>query len=576
MLAHFLKGSKKYFVLAVFFTCGLSFIELINPKVIGITIDGLLNDPEYYKGLLPYIALFVVGVALLGALFRYMFGLMNSKGAEKLTKNMRNELYEHIEYLPYSWHGENKTGDIIQRCTSDVDTIKKFLSEDLTTLLRTIVMIVFALIFMFNISVPMAFVSLAFIPVVVGYSLIFHKQIGEAFFKIDTEEGVLSTIAQENLTGVRVVRAFGREAYERERFMSQNEKYTGMWVNMMKILSRFWSTVDLISGLQIVTVLSVGSYFCVCRGLSAGSFVSFVSYNAMLSWPVRNLGRVIADMSKAGISIDRIRYIMESEPEKDIEGVLPFPENKDIDFENVSYSFGDDEALVLKNINLHIKEGSTLGILGKTGSGKSTLAQLLLRLYELPPENGTIKIGGEDIRNLRKDDIRENIGLVLQEPYLYSRTLGENIAMALPPEMDEKVKEGRVKEAISVSCLEGTIDKFTEGLDTKVGERGVTLSGGQKQRTAIAACVARHTPVLIFDDSMSAVDLKTDEKIRHAIKDNKNDTTVILISHRINTLMLADNIIVLDNGRIIEQGSHEELVKKKGFYSKIYELQNAT
>ena len=576
MLAHFLKGSKKYFVLAVFFTCGLSFIELINPKVIGITIDGLLNDPEYYKGLLPYIALFVVGVALLGALFRYMFGLMNSKGAEKLTKNMRNELYEHIEYLPYSWHGENKTGDIIQRCTSDVDTIKKFLSEDLTTLLRTIVMIVFALIFMFNISVPMAFVSLAFIPVVVGYSLIFHKQIGEAFFKIDTEEGVLSTIAQENLTGVRVVRAFGREAYERERFMSQNEKYTGMWVNMMKILSRFWSTVDLISGLQIVTVLSVGSYFCVCRGLSAGSFVSFVSYNAMLSWPVRNLGRVIADMSKAGISIDRIRYIMESEPEKDIEGALSFPQNKDIDFENVSYSFGDDEALVLKNINLHIKEGSTLGILGKTGSGKSTLAQLLLRLYELPPENGTIKIGGEDIRNLRKDDIRENIGLVLQEPYLYSRTLGENIAMALPPEMDEKVKEGRVKEAISVSCLEGTIDKFTEGLDTKVGERGVTLSGGQKQRTAIAACVARHTPVLIFDDSMSAVDLKTDEKIRHAIKDNKNDTTVILISHRINTLMLADNIIVLDNGRIIEQGSHEELVKKKGFYSKIYELQNAT
>ena len=576
MLAHFLKGSKKYFVLAVFFTCGLSFIELINPKVIGITIDGLLNDPEYYKGLLPYIALFVVGVALLGALFRYMFGLMNSKGAEKLTQNMRNELYEHIEYLPYSWHGENKTGDIIQRCTSDVDTIKKFLSEDLTTLLRTIVMIVFALIFMFNISVPMAFVSLAFIPVVVGYSLIFHKQIGEAFFKIDTEEGVLSTIAQENLTGVRVVRAFGREAYERERFMSQNEKYTGMWVNMMKILSRFWSTVDLISGLQIVTVLSVGSYFCVCRGLSAGSFVSFVSYNAMLSWPVRNLGRVIADMSKAGISIDRIRYIMESEPEKDIEDALFFPENKDIDFEDVSFSFGDDEALVLKNINLHIKEGSTLGILGKTGSGKSTLAQLLLRLYELPPENGTIKIGGEDIRNLKKDDIRENIGLVLQEPYLYSRTLGENIAMALPIDMDEKVKEERVKEAISVSCLEGTIDKFTEGLDTKVGERGVTLSGGQKQRTAIASCVARHTPVLIFDDSMSAVDLKTDEKIRHAIKDNKNDTTVILISHRINTLMLADNIIVLDNGRIIEQGSHEELVKKKGFYSKIYELQNAT
>lgn len=573
MLLYFLKGSKLFFILGILFTCALSFVELINPKVIGVTIDGIINHDTKITSNLIYIALFVVVVALIGALFRYLYGLMNSKGGERLVKNMRDGLYEHILYLPYAWMGENKTGDIIQRCTSDVDTIKRFIAEELTTLLRTIVMITFALIFMLNIDIKLTLVSFIFIPVMVGYSLIFHKKIGSAFYKVDIEEGVLSSIAQENLTGVRVVRAFGQEAYEKDRFMKQNEHYTNMWVHMMQILSQFWASTDLISGVQILSVLAIGAYFTVDGNITAGDYISFVAYNAMLTWPVRNLGRIIADMSKAGISIDRIRYIMNSTLEMDEEDTYFYPECNDIDFQNVTFSY-DGENNVLDNINLHIKEGTTVGILGKTGSGKSTLVHLLDRLYTLSDGEGSIKIGGVDIRNLRKDEIRKNIGLVLQEPFLFSRTLGENIAITIDDEIkDENIIKAKVDEASKMAHLDKAIQKFNQGYDTLVGERGVTLSGGQKQRTAIASTLIRKTPIMIFDDSMSAVDTKTDEAIRKSIKEYTNDTTVILISHRITTLMMADNIIVLDKGKIVEEGSHDELINKNGLYKKIYDLQ---
>ena len=573
MLLYFLKGSKLFFILGILFTCALSFVELINPKVIGVTIDGIINHDTKITSNLIYIALFVVVVALIGALFRYLYGLMNSKGGERLVKNMRDGLYEHILYLPYAWMGENKTGDIIQRCTSDVDTIKRFIAEELTTLLRTIVMITFALIFMLNIDIKLTLVSFIFIPIMVGYSLIFHKKIGSAFYKVDIEEGVLSSIAQENLTGVRVVRAFGQEAYEKDRFMKQNEHYTNMWVHMMQILSQFWASTDLISGVQILSVLAIGAYFTVDGNITAGAYISFVAYNAMLTWPVRNLGRIIADMSKAGISIDRIRYIMNSTLEMDEEDTYFYPECNDIDFQNVTFSY-DGENNVLDNINLHIKEGTTVGILGKTGSGKSTLVHLLDRLYTLSEGEGSIKIGGVDIRNLRKDEIRKNIGLVLQEPFLFSRTLGENIAITIDDEIkDENIIKAKVDEASKMAHLDKAIQKFNQGYDTLVGERGVTLSGGQKQRTAIASTLIRKTPIMIFDDSMSAVDTKTDEAIRKSIKEYTNDTTVILISHRITTLMMADNIIVLDKGKIVEEGSHDELINKNGLYKKIYDLQ---
>ena len=400
-------------------------------------------------------------------------------------------------------------------------------------------------------------------------SLFLHKGIGKSFEKVDIEEGKLSSIAQENLTGVRVVRAFGRESYERERFEVQNEHYTNMWVHLMRLLAAFWSSSDLFSYLQIFSVLCVGTVLCVNGEMSAGDFIAFNSYTTMLMWPIRNIGRVIANLAKAGISIERLMYIMNSKEERDVEDAKDVDLHQDIAFNHVSFQYENGSAEILDDINFTIKAGTTVGILGGTGSGKSTLMYLLDRLYELPKENGSITIGGVDVRDIKLSCLRTNIGMVLQEPYLFSRTLEENIAIALP-EMDRD----EVKRAAKIASLDHAIEHFKEGYDTYVGERGVTLSGGQKQRTAIAQMLISKPPVMVFDDSLSAVDAETDAKIRHALKENVGDSTVILIAQRITTLMNADLIVVMDHGKIVEMGKHEELIHNGGIYQQIYELQS--
>lgn len=585
MVMYFLEGSKRYFIGAILFACFVSLLDLINPKIISYTVDSLLKDnqaqlPSYLNGLvnqiggesylkehLYIIALVVIGVAILGALCRYLFNYLNTKGAERLVHTMRNRLFDHILHLPFSWHSENHTGDIIQRCTSDVEQIKTFLSEQLTVLFRFIVLIVLALYFMLTINVKLTIVAAVFIPIIILYSLFFHKGIGESFEKVDTEEGKLSSIAQENLTGVRVVRAFGREAYERERFEKQNENYTNMWVRLMNLLASFWSTADFFSYLQIMCVLVYGSVLCVNGEMSAGEFIAFNSYTSMLMWPIRTLGRVIANLSKAGISIERLMYIMNSEEEKDSEDAIDVNVYSDIVFKDVSYQYDNGSSEVLHDISFTIHKGETIGILGGTGSGKSTLMYLLDKLY--PLKEGSITIDGIDIRNIKTDCIRKNIGMVLQEPYLFSRTLEENISIAL-----EDVDKERIQEAVRVASLEHSINHFKDGYQTFVGERGVTLSGGQKQRTAIAQMLISRPAVMVFDDSLSAVDAETDSKIREALKENVGDSTVILIAQRITTLMNADKIIVLDDGRIVQSGTHDELIQQEGIYKQIYDLQS--
>ena len=585
LMTAFLKGGKRWFLISAVLAFFVAMLDFVNPKLIGYAVDALIGNArpegasmteqlieklggaEFVVSHLGLMALIVVGVALLGAICRYTYRRFNAQGAETLLKRMRDLLFEQILHLPYAWLGAQQTGDIIQRGTSDVETIKRFVSERLTSLFRISVMLAMALYYMSGIHGRLTLAAFAFIPVIVTYSFIFHRKIGSAFEACDVQEGILSTIAQENLTGVRVVRAFGREMHERKRFERQNEKYTGMWVRLMRIMTLYWCTGDLISGLQILTVVALGAAFCVRGSLTPGSYVAFVSYNAMLTWPVRALGRVISEMSKAGISIDRIRMIMSAEREQDAPDALEPPIEGDIRFEHVTFAYGEGKN-VLKDVSFTIKQGETVGILGGTGSGKSTLMQLLDRMYVLPPENGKITIGGTDIARMKGAWLRGHIGMVLQEPFLFSRTLEENLAIARPG-----AQRAEVREAAAIAQLDQTVNRFAHGYKTFVGERGVTLSGGQKQRTAIAQMLIRRPPIMIFDDSLSAVDAQTDERIREALKAHTGDATVILIAHRITTLMAADHIVVMDRGRVAEEGTHESLIRQNGIYRRVYELQ---
>lgn len=584
LILDFLKGSKHYFVISILSSMIVTTFDMLNPQLIRTTVDSVIGNGEldlpdfliemvesvggvaYFREHIWIIGCMIAAIAIVAACFRYLNMLYNAKGAEHLVENMRNKLFAHIQRLPFSWHMKNQTGDIIQRCTSDVDMIKNFISDQLTSLFRIVILITMSLIFMFSMNVKLATVAICSIPIIMGYSTYFHSHIRDRFTECDENEGVLSTIAQENLTGVRVVRAFGREKFEKDRFEKQNNIYTEAWMKLCKLLSLFWGAGDLMSGLQVMLVVILGAVFAVRGEMTAGDYIAFISYNGMLTWPVRHLGRMISEMSKAGVSIERIRYIMNSEAECDKEDAVCPDMCGDIEFKNVSFSYGD--APILQDISFKIPQGTTFGILGSTGSGKSTLMYLLNRLYDLPAENGQITVGGVDVADMKGEWVRSNIGMVLQEPFLFSRTIAENIGIT---KKDISLEE--IRRAAAIACVDEAITEFTKGYDTIVGERGVTLSGGQKQRTAIARMLTQKTPIMVFDDSLSAVDADTDAKIRKELRHNLGDSTVILIAHRVTTLMQADCIMVMDKGRIVEIGTHDELMNNNGTYRKIYDMQ---
>ncbi|MBQ7248054.1 MAG: ABC transporter ATP-binding protein [Lachnospiraceae bacterium] len=590
MLAHFLHGSKRFFIACIISSFIVTLLELLIPQVIRQTVDSVIGDAPinapgfilrlidsaggaaYFREHLELVALIILVLALLVGVFVYLRSQTTSVAAERLSQKIREDLFSHIQRLPFSWHMENKTGDIIQRCTSDAERIRTFVSDQLISVFRILLLVGFSLYFMFSMNLQLSLVAAIAAPIIVTYSVIFRVKISKNFEACDNQEGVLSTIAQENLTGVRVVRAFGRENFERDRFEKQNEVYTSLWVHLIKLLSYFWAIGDTIGGLQVLLVLVLGSVMCVNGTLTAGELIAFITYNSMMIWPVRQLGRVISEMSKAGVSIDRIRYIMNSEPEQDRPDAVSSETAQqalrgDIEFDHVSFGY-DSEKEILHDISFRIKAGTTLGILGSTGSGKSTLMHLLDRLYDLPEGSGRISIGGVDIRDMKAADLRRGIGMVLQEPFLFSRTISENIGI-----IDRNIPEEDIRRAADIACVDETISEFTNGYDTMVGERGVTLSGGQKQRTAIARMLTQKAPIMVFDDSLSAVDAETDARIRSRLAQLLGTATVILISHRVTTLMQADQIIVMEKGRITESGTPEELRTSGGLYQRISELQ---
>ena len=586
LLWQFLKGTKRYFLVTVLAAAVTALADMLQPQIIRAAVDCALGGQQgdfpafvmdavnamggfaYLGQHLWIMAAAILVIAVVQMASQYAFRVYNTKAAETMIKTMRDKLFSHIQRLPFSWHMNNRTGDIIQRCTSDIETTKKFLSDQLTSVFRILLLLTLSITFMAPMHGVLTLIALIPMPMIVAYSLHFHKKIWEGFMACDENEGKLSAIAQENLTGVRVVRAFGQERAEMDKFSKQNHLLTDLWIKMAKIMSRFWSVSDIFSGIQVMLVVIFGAYFCIHGSLTEGEYIAFISYNSMLVWPIRQLGRMISEMSKASVSIDRIFYIINSPVETDEPDAVDAPMDGDICFEHVRFAYENAPEL-LHDINFTVKAGTTLGILGGTGSGKSTLMLLLDKLYPLAEDCGRITIGGQDIRKIRTQHLRRNIGMVLQEPFLFSRTIAENIGIT-SPELDMEA----IRAAAAAAALDGTITSFAQGYETMVGERGVTLSGGQKQRAAIARMLTQETPIMIFDDSLSAVDTQTDAMIRQAISQKFGKASVILISHRITTLSAADKIIVLDHGRIVEEGTHDMLKVGGGLYQKIYEAQS--
>lgn len=585
MLFELSKGFRWFIFISAVTTILSILFNYLMPQVFRFTVDSVLgNEPaslpqimvdwvesiggrDFLRQNLIICAVAATAFSILSGLFNYVCRITMAKSSEGMITKLRNNLYAHIQRLPYNWHVKNQTGDTIQRCTSDVDVIRGFLSGQLLEMLRIVLIIVLSLILMFEMNVKLSVIALCFIPIVMGYSGLFYAKISKKFQAADEAEGALSALVQENFTGVRVVRAFGRQAHEIERFDGKNNFFSSLWIKLGYLLGAYWGVGDFVSSLQVMTIITIGVLEAVAGNITVGEYMLFIVYNSMLVWPVRSLGRILSEMSKTGVSLTRVNEILNAQEEQDTSSAIAPKMNGDIVFSNVSFDYSGINP-VLKDIDFTIKSGTTFGILGGTGSGKSTLMYLLDRLYDLPENSGKITINGVNVNDIKLEHLRKNIGFVLQEPFLFSKTIKENIGIS-----QDFHDIHQIKFSAAVAAVDDAITEFTQGYDTIVGERGVTLSGGQKQRVAIARMLMQKAPIMIFDDSLSAVDSETDAKIRSALKANTGESTVILISHRITTLMHADQIIVLDDGKVCQKGTHEELSVQEGIYKQIYEIQ---
>lgn len=582
-----LKGASGHFLIAAFEVI-LGIVSLYLASIVtSYTLDWVLlgKDPSipeplfiWLKSLGPIArnywicgAFFFLFTVLEG-LFIFFRRKNIAKGAEHMAKTIRDKLYRKLNAVPYDYHKHVSTGDLVQRCTSDVDTVRQFVTNQLMEIVRIVVMFGIAAALMFAIRWEMALISMSVMPILTVSSFLYFRYVRRYFTDVDEAEGALSTAVQENLTGVRVVRAFGQQRAEFDKFTKLNRDYSNKTIRLVNLLGFYWGSSDAIGYIQIALSLVFGIFFYAktrtsVDPFSLGDIYLFLSLTSRLTWPVRQLGRVLADMGKATVSLDRLNEIMnaddETEPGK---AISDCDLNGDIVFSHVSFGY-DTPNDVLNDISFTAKAGQTVGILGSTGSGKSSMVQLLQRLYTVT--GGEITINNTPINDIDHKTLRKNIAIVLQEPFLYSRSIRENIMLTAP-----EATEAELFEAAREAAVHDVITKFADGYDTVVGERGVTLSGGQQQRVAIARALMQKAPIMIFDDSMSAVDTETDAKIREALRRHHGSGILFIISHRITTLCEADQILVLDHGKLVQSGSHDKLICEEGLYRRIAAIQD--
>jgi ATP-binding cassette subfamily B protein len=535
--------------------------------------DTILGNITPFTGSLTstllIIALGFISLAVIEGGFSFLSGRLAAFSAEGITRRLRNFLFDHIQRLSFAYHSKTATGDLIERVTSDVDSIRGFFNEQAIGVGRIVSLFIINFIAIWQINWKLALASVIVIPIILAVSVWFFKKITKVYEKYQEQEAVLTTTLQENLTGVRVVKAFARQDYERKKFEKDNWEKFQCGKSLLRMHSLFWPLSDIACGLQMLGGFIFAGILAIRGEITVGTYPAFVGLVVLLIWPMRNLGRIIVNTSTGLVSYERVMEIIKQEREPLLDGKLHVigPVNGDIIFENVSFKYEDGGGEVLKDVSFHIRPGQAVALLGSTGSGKTTLVNLLPRFHEY--SGGRILLDGKELKDYSRETLRQQIGIVEQEPFLFSRSIGENIAYGI----GRNISQIEIENAARSAAVHDVIVSFPDGYKTIVGEKGVTLSGGQKQRVAIARTLLKNPRILILDDSTSSVDSGTEAEIRSALNRLMENRTTFIIAHRIQSVMNADLILVMDKGEIVQMGCHDDLVSKDGMYRQIYIIQ---
>jgi ATP-binding cassette subfamily B protein len=535
--------------------------------LLGFYVDNVLGQADLTP-YLPLVALGFLGLASVGGASSFLSGKLAARTAEGVVLRLRDYLYDHIQRLSFTYHDRMPTGELIQRSTSDVDALRRFFADQAIGAGRIVLLFVVNFVALLLLNWQLALLSVIVVPLIVVMSVFFFRRVTQAYEAFQEQEAVLSTTLQENLTGVRVVKAFARQAYERDKFEADNWEKFVRGRRLLVMHSLYWPLSDILCALQMLGGFVAGALMAINGSISIGTYLAYAGMVIWLIWPMRNLGRLIVQMSTGVVSFERVAKVIEEKREPLNQGkeVLPDCLQGEVVFDKVGFAYSQDHS-ALEEISFSCEPGQKVALMGSTGSGKTTLVNLLPRFYEYT--SGRITIDGLEVRDTPRDFLRRQIGIVQQEAFLFSRTIRSNIGYGVGREVSDE----EVEAAARAAAIHDAIVDFPDGYNTLVGERGVTLSGGQKQRVAIARTLLKDPCILILDDSTSAVDTETEGEIRAALEHLMTGRTTFIIAHRIQSVMTADLILVLDRGRIVQRGSHDELMEQEGIYRRIYEMQ---